>query len=58
VPQEQRGDTRFELAQVIADTDPARAKELVNEAIAAYREAGAKGARGLAAAQAWIEARG
>ena len=38
--------------------DLARAKKLVNEAIAAYREAGAKGARGLAAAQAWIEARG
>ena len=56
-PDEQRGDTRFELAQVIADSDPERAKKLADEAVTAYRAAGAKGARGLAAAQAWIAGR-
>jgi tetratricopeptide (TPR) repeat protein/predicted Ser/Thr protein kinase len=56
VPKMQRGDTRFELAQALADSDPKRARQLAAEAIVAYREAGARGRVRLAAAQAWLDA--
>jgi tetratricopeptide (TPR) repeat protein/predicted Ser/Thr protein kinase len=54
---EQRGDTRFELAQALVDIDPSRATTLANEAVQLYRDAGPPGMRGLAAAQAWLAAR-